>query len=65
VIDSGPGLTPTLAQRVFEPFYSTKKQGLGLGLAIARELAEQCGGSLWAEPRTGAGVFHLQLPGAQ
>jgi len=62
VIDSGPGLNASLASKVFEPFYSTKRDGLGLGLAIARELAGQLGGSLWAEPRTGAGVFHLRLP---
>jgi two-component system, chemotaxis family, CheB/CheR fusion protein len=64
VVDTGPGLPGDLAERVFEPFYSTKRGGLGLGLPISRALVEQLGGRLWAEPRAGAGVFHLTLPGA-
>jgi len=62
VIDSGPGVNPSLANKVFQPFYSTKQDGLGLGLAIGRELTQQLGGSLWAESRSGAGIFHLRLP---
>ena len=62
VIDSGPGLSASLAERIFEPFYSTKAEGLGLGLAISSALAQQLGGRLWAEARAGEGVFHLALP---
>jgi len=62
VIDSGHGVSRGEAEKIFEPFYSTKTEGLGLGLAISRALVQQLGGRLWAEARTGAGVFHLSLP---
>jgi PAS domain S-box-containing protein len=62
VMDSGPGVSTSAVERIFEPFYSTKSEGLGLGLAISRALAQQLGGRLWAEARTGEGVFHLSLP---
>ena len=63
VEDSGPGLTPELCDRVFETFYTTKPNGLGVGLAISRSLAEEHGGRLWAEPPDGRGArFDLELP---
>jgi PAS domain S-box-containing protein len=62
VIDSGPGVAMSAVEKIFEPFYSTKSEGLGLGLAISRALAQQLGGRLWAEARAGEGVFHLSLP---
>jgi PAS domain S-box-containing protein len=62
VADAGCGLPPDV-ERVFEPFYTTKKQGLGLGLAICRSIASAHEGRLWAENGAGGGaVFHLELP---
>lgn len=54
VEDNGRGLPPARCERVFEPFYTTRPNGLGVGLAISRSLAERHGGRLWAE--SGAGI---------
>ena len=63
VEDSGPGLAPELCDRVFETFYTTKPNGLGVGLAISRSLAEEHGGRLWAESPDARGArFVLELP---
>jgi len=63
VRDSGPGLDPKALDRLFEAFYTTKPQGLGMGLAISRSIIEAHGGRLWAkanEPR--GAVFQFTLP---
>lgn len=66
VRDSGPGLDAETAQRIFEPFFSTKTDGVGLGLAISRALIEAHGGQLWAELESGPGAtFHFTLPFAK
>ena len=49
VRDSGPGFDPGILERVFEPFYSTKPTGLGMGLSICRSIINAHGGRLWAE----------------
>jgi PAS domain S-box-containing protein len=63
ISDNGPGLDAEAAKRIFEPFYSTKAHGLGMGLAISRALIEAQGGRLWCQADVDCGaVFHLTLP---
>ena len=57
------GFGPDEQERLFEPFYSTKAEGMGLGLWITRTIVAGHGGRLWAEPNAGHGAtFHLALP---
>lgn len=66
VADTGPGIAPELADRLFQPFTTTKKSGMGLGLSICREIIEAHHGHLTAAPREGGGtVFRLTLPKAR
>lgn len=68
VQDSGVGLNSEQPQHIFEPFVTTKTQGLGLGLSISRTILEAHGGRLWAEPNKGPGArfqFTLPTPGAE
>jgi len=61
VIDSGRGLSDP--ERLFEPFFSTKTTGLGMGLNICRTIIESHHGRLWAEARPGGGtIFRFTLP---
>jgi signal transduction histidine kinase len=63
VRDTGPGLSPDVRLRVFEPFFSTKAQGLGMGLAIVRRIVERHRGRVQAEnEEAGGAVFRVQLP---
>jgi PAS domain S-box-containing protein len=63
VSDTGPGIDAERLERVFEPFYTTKESGLGLGLAISRRIALSHGGRLTAERREGGGAsMRLVLP---
>lgn len=65
VRDTGTGLNPSIAERILEPFVTTKQGGLGLGLSISRTILEAHGGRLWASnnERLGA-TFHIALPTA-
>jgi PAS domain S-box-containing protein len=66
VHDSGPGVAPEHLQRVFEPFYTTKNSGLGMGLSICRSIIDAHGGRLWADADQPRGtVFQFTLPTAQ
>jgi signal transduction histidine kinase len=66
VADQGPGIPPELAGRVFEPSYTTKVGGSGLGLTEVRELVERLGGHIALVPRPGWGTtFVVYLPGAR
>jgi PAS domain S-box-containing protein len=63
VMDSGSGLSAEDLPRLFETFYTTKAEGMGMGLAISRSIVEAHGGRLWATPNTGPGAtFQFVLP---
>ena len=63
VRDSGMGIAPTLIHRLFEPFVTTKAEGLGLGLSISRTIIAAHGGRLWAENNINRGAtVHCLLP---
>jgi PAS domain S-box-containing protein len=63
VSDSGPGLGSEAIERLFQPFFSTKPGGMGLGLAASRSIIESQGGQLWATPNPDRGLsFHFTLP---
>jgi two-component system, LuxR family, sensor kinase FixL len=63
VSDQGPGVSPENMATIFEPFFSTKKQGMGLGLAISRSIITAHDGKLWATNTVGSGAsFHFTLP---
>lgn len=62
VLDNGPGIPKALRGQVFDAFFTTKTDGLGLGLAIARGIVEDCGGNLTMTVRPGTGaVFRMEL----
>jgi C4-dicarboxylate-specific signal transduction histidine kinase len=64
VEDTGTGLAPENLDRMFNAFYTTKTDGMGMGLAISRSIVEAHGGRIWATPKSPSGaVFQFSLPG--
>ena len=63
VQDTGTGLDPTLADRVFEAFVTTKVDGMGMGLSISASIVEAHGGRLWSSPAVPHGTaFYFTVP---
>ena len=63
VSDSGPGIPEHKLDEIFDTFYTTKEQGTGLGLSVARTIIETYDGKIWAENQAGGGaVFRFTLP---
>jgi len=63
IVDTGPGIAPEVAARLFQPFVTTKAQGMGVGLSICRSIVEAHNGKLWAEPNPDGGtVFRFTVP---
>lgn len=66
VADTGPGIGPALAERLFEPFMTTKKTGMGVGLSICRTIIDAHGGKIWVEETPGGGAtFAFTIPQGQ
>jgi two-component system, LuxR family, sensor kinase FixL len=62
VSDTGPGVAPEIAAQLFQPFITTKRQGMGVGLSISRTIVDAHGGKIWAEPNIGGGtIFRFTL----
>lgn len=64
VEDDGPGITSSAAGQIFKPFYSTKRKGNGLGLAICRKIVEEHGGTIGIVARNPGARFEIRLPKA-
>ena len=63
VADRGSGLSDDIVEHLFEPFHTTKSNGMGLGLSICRTIVEAHGGKLRYEPNQGGGaIFRVTLP---
>ncbi|HEY6928293.1 MAG TPA: ATP-binding protein, partial [Thermoanaerobaculia bacterium] len=66
VEDNGPGVSPTILPRLFEPYFSAKSGGTGLGLAIAKKIVEEHGGSISADNQADGGLrVTFDLPAAE
>ena len=62
VSDTGSGIDPAMMRNLFQSFFTTKAQGMGVGLSVCRTIVEAHGGRIWAEPNEGGGtVFHFTL----
>jgi signal transduction histidine kinase len=62
VSDCGPGIPEDKIKEVFEPFFTSKAEGMGMGLSIARTIVEVHNGRIWAENEPGGASFRIRLP---
>lgn len=66
VADTGAGVPETFMDRLFTPFATNKKEGLGIGLSLSRSLIDASGGKMWYSPNSkGGAIFHISLPAVQ
>jgi signal transduction histidine kinase len=66
IVDTGPGISEEDAKKIFEPFYTTKEQGLGLGMPYARKIIEQHGGTISVSSKVGEGTrIVITVPASQ
>jgi len=66
VSDTGPGIAPEMRDQLFQPFTTTKPEGMGVGLSISRTIIDAHGGRLWVEDNPGSGaIFRFSLPVAE
>jgi len=66
VADCGSGIAPADEERLFEPFFTTRKEGVGLGLSISQSIVATHRGRIWAESNPGGGTtFHVSIPLAE
>jgi signal transduction histidine kinase len=66
ISDNGPGISPLVSERLFDPFATTKSSGTGLGLAISRTIAQAHGGTIGTRPVKPHGAcFYVRLPVAE
>ena len=64
IADTGCGIPLEIAEHLFQPFFTTKPEGMGVGLSISRTIVEAHAGSIWLEPNAeGGSIFHIALPG--
>ena len=62
VADTGSGISPDVAEQLFQPFITTKRHGMGVGLSISRTIVEAHGGRIWVEPNPAGGtIFNFTL----
>lgn len=62
VTDTGPGISPEIAEQLFRPFVTSKRHGMGIGLSISRTIVESHGGKIWVDPNpTGGTIFNFTL----
>jgi signal transduction histidine kinase len=62
ISDTGPGVDAETAERMFDAFFTTKPEGMGMGLSICRSIVESHGGRLWVSRRDRGLIFHVALP---
>jgi signal transduction histidine kinase len=60
--DTGTGIDPSNIDRVFKPFFTTKANGMGMGLVICRSIIEKHDGRIWVSPVNGGPIFQFELP---